>query len=535
MIDLLIIGSGGAGLSAAIEATSSGAKVAVVTKNIPTQSQTVMAQGGINAALANVEDDSVSLHISDTLKASHNLADESMVSKLCSSAKDTIEWLEKIGVPFSRIDGAKSVISSIAQRKLGGASAKRACYAQDYTGLKILHTLFDKALSMDIDILPNRILLELLFEDGVVYGGIFFNQSSGEIEQIKAKSTLIATGGFGAIYHKFTTNSYGATGDGLTAGIRAGGVASNIEFIQFHPTALKGSAILISESARGEGGYLIDDKGERFTNELAPRDEVTRAIFEKISNKESVYLDIRHLGKEKIEHLMPQELHLCRLHAGIDPIVEPIPISPAVHYTMGGLLIEKNFAVSKLENCYSVGEASEASLHGANRLGGNSLLEIIAFGRAAAREAIDNTPLNSDKNFDTKDQMEKELKSIFEKESKENIYAIREELGDLLFHRVGIVRDGDSLDMALKELYRLKERFDLAGIADKSSIFNTNLQVWLELKSALEISEALIKGAIYRKESRGAHYRKDYPMQSMAYQKPTRYILSESWSIGVDI
>ncbi|HHD75002.1 MAG TPA: FAD-binding protein [Nitratifractor sp.] len=300
--DLLVVGSGISGLSAAIKAKELGSNVVVATKSILTKNNSVMAQGGINIALGNVESDSVEAHIADTLNSAKGLADENMVQKLCSNGIQSAEFLEQIAVPFSRLNGAKTPLKSIAQRKLGGASAKRACYAQDYTGLKILHSLLDTAIAKEIPLLQNMQLLELLKNSsGEICGGLFLNISSGELEPIYAKRTLIATGGFGALYSKHT-NSANTTGDGIAAILRAGGVLSDLEFVQFHPTTLKGRNILISESARGEGGLLLNSDNERFIDELGTRDKVAMAIFQQLQSGKSVYLDMRHIGKEKLQH-----------------------------------------------------------------------------------------------------------------------------------------------------------------------------------------------------------------------------------------
>ncbi len=319
MIDVLIIGSGGAGLTAALAAKKEGASVTVVGKTYPTNSQTSMAQGGINAALGNVGEDHVSSHIADTIKSAHGLCDEDMVKQMCTDAPETIAWLESLGVPFSRLDNGKIGTQTIAQRQMGGASAKRACYAQDYTGLKILHTLYDTCLKEKIDFLDEHYLLNLITQDKTVKGATFLDIRTGEVKQINAKSVVMATGGYSSLYHGFTTNAYGSTGDGVAAVLRAGGAVSDMEFIQFHPTALKHSCILISESARGEGGYLVNESGKRFVDELKPRDEVARAIFSQMKEGQRVFLDVRHLGEEKLMELLPQEVELCKMHEHVDP------------------------------------------------------------------------------------------------------------------------------------------------------------------------------------------------------------------------
>lgn len=384
--DVLIIGAGGAGLVAAIHAHSAGAKVRILTKDYPTRSQTTMAQGGINAALGNVSEDSIEAHVQNTLKSAHGLANEESVRFMCEQAPTAVHWLDSIGVCFSRTKDAK-----IAQRTLGGASAPRACYAQDYTGLKILHTLYDRVLAAGIEILNERYLLNFITnkdETNKSYacGATVLNIRTGEIENYESASVIVATGGYSRIYHKHSTNAIGSTGDGIAAAIRAGARLRDMEFIQFHPTALKNSSILISESARGAGGHLLNSKGERFTNELAPRDEVARAIHNEIERGEDVFLDIRHLGEAFIDEELPQERKLAKLYENVDPIYELIPIKPVAHYTMGGIEVDKN-SQTKLEGLFAVGECASHKVHGANRLGGNSLLELVVFGKQAGESA----------------------------------------------------------------------------------------------------------------------------------------------------
>jgi succinate dehydrogenase / fumarate reductase flavoprotein subunit len=508
MIDLLIIGSGGAGLTTALSAKAMGARVVVVGKQSPTNSQTSMAQGGINASLGNVGEDSVELHIEDTLKSSKGIADRQMVEILCQQAPDAIEWLESIGVPFSRTTDAK-----VAQRRLGGASAKRACYSQDYTGLKILHTLYDSCLKEGIEFIDHHYLLNLVTDGNLVKGVTLLNIASGEIEQIDAKSVVVATGGYSSLYHGFTTNAFGSTGDGIAVVARAGGEVSDMEFVQFHPTALKGSSILISESARGEGGYLLNSRGERFVDELLPRDEVARAISEQIYMGLDVFLDIRHLGEEKLLELLPQEIHLCRLHEGVDPIEELIPIKSVAHYSMGGISVDRELRVEGLEGCFGVGECSNARVHGANRLGGNSLLELIVFGKRVASSAMEYISSTTyTKSSTTQLQRDKEdIESIYRYENSINFYEIREYLGEEFYKKVGIVRNGSSLQTLLDTINRIE--LEKMGIGDKSREMNRNLIEFLEFRNSLEIAQMVLTGAIDREESRGAHYREDFPLR----------------------
>jgi succinate dehydrogenase / fumarate reductase flavoprotein subunit len=531
MLDLLIIGSGGAGLTAALTAHEAGLSVKVLTKTLPTQAQTCMAQGGINAALGNVTADSIESHIEDTLRAAHRLADPQMVAMMCHEAPQTITWLERMGVPFSRLDHATNPLQSVAQRRLGGASSKRACYAEDYTGLKILHTLYDRCIEAGIPFVTEHYLMNLIVDPDTkrVSGATFWDIQKGEVTAVESVHTLIATGGFGELYHDHTTNSYGSSGDGIAAVLRAGGTVSNMEFVQFHPTALQGSAILISESARGEGGHLIDHHGKRFTDELAPRDVVARAIFRQMQAGHHVRLDIRHLGREKIETLMPQELHLCRLHADIDPIKEPIPIMPVAHYTMGGITTDPTFKVKGLERCYAIGECANAHVHGANRLGGNALLEIVAFGRLVIDTIVaqDTSPSSESIQAQQIEHDSAVIEKIFAKPNEVNFYHKRKVLGRLMYRDAGIIRHRDTMHEAQIYLEEIYAKLEIMGVGDRSRTNNQNLIEFLEFRNAILLAQGVLKSAILRQESRGAHYRDDFSLERSDLEAETSCRLSE--------
>jgi succinate dehydrogenase / fumarate reductase flavoprotein subunit len=511
--DVLVIGAGGAGLSAALHAKKSGADVLVLTKEYPTRSQTCMAQGGINAALGNVSDDSVKDHIANTLKSAHGIANKKAIEFLCSNAIDAVNWLDEIGVCFSRTKDAK-----IAQRTLGGASAPRACYAQDYTGLKMLHTLYDKTLEAGIEVLNEKYLLDLVVEDGVAYGANVLDLRSGEIEVYEAKSIILATGGYSRIYGKHSTNSTASSGDGIAAALRAGANVSDMEFIQFHPTALKNSSILISESARGAGGYLLDSKGNRFTDELLPRDEVARAIYDQIQNGEDIFLDIRHLGEEFIDEELPQERKLAKLYENIDPVNDIIPIKPSAHYTMGGIVVDDNSQTS-INGLYAVGECANHRVHGANRLGGNSLLELVVFGIEAGVNATEYSKDISFKGI-TQDRYN-QIDEVMSYKSKISFYDIKDELADVLYNKLGIKRDKVNLESALTIIEDYISKLNLMGVEDKSKKYNTNLVEFLEFKNMLELSRISVLCAIDRKESRGAHFRDDMPYEDEKYARHT--------------
>ncbi len=512
MVDVLIIGAGGAALCAALKAKESGASVQVLCKGYPTRSQTCMAQGGINAALSHADEDSIDIHVNDTVKSAQGLASEASIVRMCSEAPEALSWLDRIGVPFSRNENAQ-----IAQRRLGGASHARACYAQDYTGLKILHTLYDQCNREGIEFLNERFLLNIMtVEDEKnkihVNGVTALNLRTGEVEQYDAASVILATGGYSRIYHHHSTNATGSTGDGIAAAIRAGARLSDMEFVQFHPTALKKSSVLISESARGAGGYLLNANHERFTDELAPRDVVAREILKEIENSGEVYLDIRHLGEEFIDKQLPQERKLAKLYEDVDPVYDLIPIKPSAHYCMGGIEVdfESQTAVSGL---YACGECANHNVHGANRLGGNSLLELIVFGRQAGENAAmharnnkstckNDEQLLKDKNF---------IKGIKKFTNQIDFYEKHRFMGNIFFNNAAIVRDDMGLKAVLSAIRQIQKELPFMGPKDKSKIYNTNLVEFVEFGNMVELAEIVLVSAISRTESRGAHFRSDAP------------------------
>ena len=503
--DVLVIGGGGAGLVSALHAHYNGSNVKIITKEYPTRSQTSMAQGGINAVLSHAKDDSIEEHIKNTLKAAHGQADEKMVEFLCTEAPRAIEWLDSIGVPFSRTQDGK-----IAQRRLGGASGSRACYAQDYTGLKILHTLYDQVLACGIEILNERFFLDIITDKEGVSGVSVLNIRNGEVEIHQSSSVILATGGYSKIYDRQTTNSKSSTGDGVAAALRAGVKCIDMEFVQFHPTALKNSSILISESARGEGGYLLNSNGERFTNELAPRDEVARAIDEQIKNGEDIFLDIRHLGGKFIDEELPQERKLSLLYENIDPVNELIPIKPVAHYSMGGIEVDKN-SQTNIEGLFAVGECANHKVHGANRLGGNSLLELIVFGKEAGKNASEYSKKNSKKTDISKEKTKQNqfLEKISKFGNEIDFYKEKRFLGEVFYEKVGIVRTKKGLQEAKKTVSDMKNNIPKMGVSDKSKIYNTNLIEFLEFMNMVDVCKEVIDGALKREVSCGAHFRVD--------------------------
>ncbi|HIP11811.1 MAG TPA: FAD-dependent oxidoreductase [Arcobacter sp.] len=514
MYDVLIIGNGGAGLSSAISLHNRGFDVAIVSKTNATASQTSQAQGGINAVLGK-NDDTVANHINDTLKSANKLGNEKSIFFMCEEASSTIKWLDTLGVPFSRDEN-----SNIAQRQMGGASNKRACYSADYTGLKILHTLFDTALALGITFIDDTMLLNLIVEDEEVKGITALDIKTSEVKQILSKATIVASGGYGGVYHNYSTNSSATTSDGIIASFNAGVELENMEFVQFHPTALKDKFILISESARGEGGYLVTSDEKRFVDELLPRDIVAREIYTKLLNRQEVFLDIRHLGLEKIMHLMPQEYKLCEQFTGLKMDKDLIPITPASHYTMGGIKV-KDDSSTNIKSLYAIGECSSNGVHGANRLGGNSLLEIITFGKSLGDTlCISDNPIIS-KVYEQFTSDENSISNEFTKESKNDFYKLRENLGKIMYENVGLFKNDEKLNEALNTVLEYKNEFKNLSTTDKSKVYNTNLKELLEFKNMIVCAEIIISSALNRTESRGAHYRSDFPDSKVEFEQNT--------------
>jgi succinate dehydrogenase / fumarate reductase flavoprotein subunit len=512
MEDVIIIGSGGAGLSAALSAKEITDKVLVISKTYPTHSQTVQAQGGINCVM-DYENDSIINHINDTYKSSKHLAIINNIRKMCEDAKDTIIWLDKIGVPFSRDTNGK-----IEQRYFGGTKAKRTCYSSDYTGLKIIHTLYDTCIKNNIDFLNEHILIDIIIKDGDYKGVKILDLICGEVKNIYSKTLIIASGGYSNIYSSHTTNSTSTTGDGLAIAFKNGIKLSNLEFVQFHPTSLKSSNILISETARAEGAYLVDEQGKRFTDELSTRDEVARAIKTIMNNNGNVYLDMRHINIKTIKEKMPQELKLINDILNLDVQKDLIPIEPAAHYTMGGILTNVSCETS-VKNIYACGEVAQSNVHGANRLGGNSLLEIITFGKIAGENAAKISEKTYREDFEANNIDNNYTNKLLEKKLGKSIYTIKSELSEYMFENAGLFRTEESLKNLLNKITELEIYYNTTGIIDKSKNYNKNMLDYIELGNLILIAKLTCICALERKESRGSHYRKDYTEEDKEYQK----------------
>ncbi|MCL5961238.1 MAG: FAD-binding protein [Chloroflexi bacterium] len=512
--DVVIVGAGLAGMRAAMEAAKT-QDVAIVSKVHPVRSHSGAAQGGINGALG--EDDSWENHAFDTVKGSDYLGDQDAIETMCHDAPGDIIELEHMGVIFSRTDKGR-----IAQRPFGGAGFPRTAYAADLTGLVILHELWHQILKRRVKVYEEWYASSLLVDEGVCQGIVAMDLRTGNVQDFRAKAVILATGGAGRVYHH-TSNALINTGDGLGMAYRAGAPLMDMEFVQFHPTQLKKNGVLISEAARGEGGYLVNALGERFMAkyapnkmELASRDVVSRAEQTEISEGRGiegcVHLDLRHLGAAKILERLPQIRDLAIDIAGVDPIDAPIPVKPGMHYTMGGIKTD-SWGATPLEGLYAAGECACVSVHGANRLGGNSLLETVVFGRRsgiAAAQYAKETSLK-EPSAATIQQEKQRLEHVLRKEGSETVGALRTEMAKTMSEKVAVYRVESELMEALEKIRELKERYKNVAIQDKGSIFNTDLTSAMELGHMINLAEAIVTGAIARQESRGSHARTDFP------------------------
>jgi succinate dehydrogenase / fumarate reductase flavoprotein subunit len=533
--DAVIVGAGGAGLRAALEAGSR-VKTAVVSKLYPTRSHTGAAQGGMCAALANVEEDSWEWHAFDTVKGGDFLADQDAVDVMCKEAVTSVLELEKMGLPFNRTDDGR-----IDQRRFGGhtrnhgeAPVKRACYAADRTGHMILQTLYQQCNKAGVEFYDEFFVLDLLMVEGACAGIVAYEIATGELHVFHAKSVMFATGGYGKMF-KITSNAHTLTGDGPGVVYRKGLPLEDMEFFQFHPTGLYGLGILLSEAARGEGGILRNADGERFMEryaptikDLAPRDMVSRAEFFEIKEgrgvgpkKDYVLLDLTHLDPHVIETKLPDITEFARTYLNVEPLKEGVPIVPTAHYAMGGIPTNIEAEVLRdhtgqiVPGFYAAGECACVSVHGANRLGTNSLLDIVVFGRRgglAMAEHASTTKL-LDLPEDPAEPTEQWLASLYEGGGPEFSANIRARLQEVMMDKASVVRTDESLGEAQGEIENLRTRYADIRVRDRSKVFNTEVIEHIELGFLLDMAEALVLSARARTESRGGHYREDHQLR----------------------
>lgn len=532
--DVVVVGAGLAGLRAALEA-SEYYDVAVISKLHPLRSHSGAAQGGIAASLGNLEEDHIDWHFFDTVKGSDYLGDQDAIELLVNDAHPAIYEMEHMGCPFSRTEEGK-----IHQRKFGGHTRNygegpvlRACFAADRTGHALLHTLYDQCVKNNVRFYSEFYVTDLIIKDNIARGLVAYDMQNGELFAFHSKVVMFGTGGYGRAF-KITSNAHANTGDGLGIVLRAGLPLQDMEFVQFHPTGVYQYGILVSEGARGEGAYLVNGQGERFMEkyapnlmELAPRDLTSRSIQTEIDqgrgiNGEGyVHLDLRHLGEAKIMERLPEIRSFCRKIVGVDPVKEPIPIEPTAHYSMGGIPVTVDAEVladgkeTIVEGFYAAGECSCVSVHGANRLGTNSLLEALVYGRRAGKSIVKfllkNGLLKADLPQEQVDASIARIHKIKDNSGNEKVGVLRKELQEIMMSNVGVFRHEDKLKVAMEKVQELEQRARNIQIDDKGLKFNTDLSEMMELDNLLHFAGLIVGGALNRQESRGAQSRTDFP------------------------
>ncbi len=505
-------------MRAAIEAHDAGADLAIISKIHPVRSHSGAAEGGINAALGNASEDNPEKHAFDTVKGSDYLGDQDAIEVLCEEAPDDVYELEHWGAVFSRTEDGR-----IAQRPFGAAGEPRTAYAADITGHVLIHVLYEQMMKRDVHVYEEWFAWQLVEEDGRCQGVISWDLLNGGLKTVGAKTVILATGGAGRLYAG-TTNAYACTGDGMAMALRVGVPLKDMEMMQFHPTTLSPTGVLITEGCRGEGAYLLNAEGERFLQryapnamELASRDVISRAEQTEIDEGRGVdgdvLLDLRHLGAERILERLHGTRELSMVFAGIDPIHDPIPVRPGAHYHMGGVDTDV-WGKTALEGLYAAGEVACVSVHGANRLGGNALMETITFGKragqAAADWALSHTTVAVPESAVS--DAERELQRLLDRDEGERPHAIRDEMAETMHENFGVFRREDQMRRQGDIITGLLERYDSVVVEDKSSVFNSDLTQALELGFLLQLASCMVESGLARRESRGAHARPhDYP------------------------
>jgi succinate dehydrogenase flavoprotein subunit len=516
--DVLIVGAGCAGMRAAIEAHDAGADVALISKIHPVRSHSGAAEGGINAALGNASEDDPEKHAYDTVKGSDYLGDQDAIEVLCEEAPADVYQLEHWGAVFSRTEDGR-----IAQRPFGAAGEPRTAYAADITGHVLVHVLYEQVLKRDLQVYEEFFAWQLVENDGRCQGVICWDLVNGGLRTIGAKTVILATGGAGRIYQG-TTNAYACTGDGMAMALRLGVPLKDMEMMQFHPTTLSPTGVLITEGCRGEGAYLLNSEGDRFLKnyapnamELASRDVISRAEQTEIDEGRgidgNVLLDLRHLGAERILERLHGTRELSMVFAGVDPIHDPIPVRPGAHYHMGGVDTDL-WGKTSMEGLYAAGEVACVSVHGANRLGGNALMETITYGKragkAAAEWALSHTTVSVPETRVS--DAERELAELLDRVEGERPHAIRDEMAHTMHENFGVFRREKQMQEQEKIVAGLRERYENVFVEDKGDVFNNDLTQALELGFLLQLAACMVEAGIARKESRGAHARPhDYP------------------------
>ena len=516
--DVLIVGAGCAGMRAAIEAHDTGADVALISKIHPVRSHSGAAEGGINAALGNASEDDPEKHAYDTVKGSDYLGDQDAIQVLCDEAPEDVYQLEHWGAVFSRTDDGR-----IAQRPFGAAGEPRTAYAADITGHVLIHVLYEQVMKRDLRVYEEYFAWLLVEDEGRCQGVICWDLLNGGLRTIGAKTVILATGGAGRLYTG-TTNAYACTGDGMAMALRIGVPLKDMEMMQFHPTTLAPTGVLITEGCRGEGAYLLNADGDRFLQkyapnamELASRDVISRAEQTEIDEGRgvdgNVLLDLRHLGAERIVERLHGTRELSMVFAGVDPIHEPIPVRPGAHYHMGGVDTDL-WGATSLEGLYAAGEVACVSVHGANRLGGNALMETITFGKragaAAAEYALTHTTVTVPETMVS--DAERELDRLLDRTEGERPHAIRDEMATTMHENFGVFRREDQMRRQGEIIDSLRQRYERVVVEDKGTVFNNDLTQALELGFLLELAACMVEAGLARRESRGAHARPhDYP------------------------